>query len=552
MLPAALAMTVAVALATGTAITTMAVPAQAQEAVGGNNDDNKGCGNSKVCYIEITRDGFVPDDVRIGAQSTVVWKNIDDRIHAVSIYTRGGTLVFNSTLLRTGEIFQFTFAGNTFGTYEYFDEASSGMGGRITVAPDVGEGAARHVKVDFNSPGSGIESIFLSRGSVTGVELVPELKAIRVSLDAGQNDDTLRVKLDRNLIDAKDEGGRDARFEVTADGERVRYKEMVTAGERMLEIPVKSGADAVEIAGTHVSTQVLGYDMAVEALEEAEATTDGYRESGVIVSEADDLLMQARNAFEAGRYMFAKELAKEATEVAHAAGQAASVASRAMGEAEASIKATKTLGIDVSDAERILVQTREKYSYGGYDEALNMAVQARIAAASRTDQLALFGAIGASAGIIYLFLRFKGIGGGGAGQKGGISPVLEERQPPLQQQQQQAGDSRDMEEEKRQTRLDLDRVFAEKPHLREDDRQVLRYVVDRGGEVLLAEIRNDFDLPKSTAWRLVKRLEREELVQIIKFGNQNLVRCVDGRQEDSGSDGSKTRDETEESESLQN
>lgn len=549
-------MTVAVALATGAAMmAAVVVPALAQEAAGGGNG-NKGCGNSKVCYIEITRDGFVPDDVRISAQSTVVWKNVDDRIHAVSIYTKGGTLVFNSTLLRTGDIFQFTFAGNTFGTYEYFDEASSGMGGRITVAPDIGEGAGRHVKVDFNSPGSGIGSIFLSRGSVTGVEMVPELKAIKVSLDAGQ-DDTLRVKLDRNLIDAKDEGGRDARFQVTADGERVRYKEMVTAGERMLEIPVKSGTDAVEIAGTHVSTQVLGYDMAVEALEEAEATTDGYRESGVIVSEADDLLMQARSAFEAGRYMFAKELAKEATDVAHAAGQAASVASRAMGEAEASIKATKTLGIDVSDAERILVQTREKYSYGGYDEALNMAVQARIAAASRTDQLALFGAIGASAGIIYLFLRFKGIGGG-AGHKGVTSPVLEERPPPLQQPQQQAQDSSrgTGEGEKRQAlRLDLDMIFAEKPHLREDDRQVLRYVVDRGGEVLLAEIRNDFDLPKSTAWRLVKRLEREELVQIIKFGNQNLVKCVDGSQVCSGSDGDddkgKASDETEH-ERLQN
>ena len=42
----------------------------------------------------------------------------------------------------------------------------------------------------------------------------------------------------------------------------------------------------------------------------------------------------------------------------------------------------------------------------------------------------------------------------------------------------------------------------------------------------LAEIRNRFDLPKSTAWRLVKRLEREELVHVVKFGNQNLVRCA--------------------------
>ncbi len=74
--------------------------------------------------------------------------------------------------------------------------------------------------------------------------------------------------------------------------------------------------------------------------------------------------------------------------------------------------------------------------------------------------------------------------------------------------------------------LDLDVVFAEKPHIRSGDRDVLRYVVEQqNGEALLADIRNKFLLPKSSAWRLVKRLEREELVEITKFGNQNLIRC---------------------------
>ena len=41
---------------------------------------------------------------------------------------------------------------------------------------------------------------------------------------------------------------------------------------------------------------------------------------------------------------------------------------------------------------------------------------------------------------------------------------------------------------------------------------------------VVAEIRNQFGLPKSTAWRLMRRLEREELVEITKFGNQNMVR----------------------------
>ena len=38
------------------------------------------------------------------------------------------------------------------------------------------------------------------------------------------------------------------------------------------------------------------------------------------------------------------------------------------------------------------------------------------------------------------------------------------------------------------------------------------------------EIRDRFDLPKTTVWRLVKRLKREDLVDIEKVDRQNLIR----------------------------
>jgi uncharacterized membrane protein len=270
----------------------------------------------------------------------------------------------------------------------------------------------------------------------------------------------------------------------------------------MVYVPLSQGAGTIKVEGTYVSTELLGHDSAVSTLKEADATVGQYRDKGVIVSEADDLLLQARNAFGSGKYSFAEELASEAIQVAHSANRAASAASRAMDEAEASIKTTKTLGLDVSDAEEILVNTKEKYSYGGYGEALNMAVQARIAAASKSDQIVLMGTVFASvaAGFAYFYRRTQG-------RNTAVTPEVQQEPPAADQ------------------KLDLEKTFTEKPHLRSDDRQVLQYIVDRGGEVLLAEIRNDFGLPKSSAWRLVKRLEREELIDIIKFGNQNLVKC---------------------------
>jgi uncharacterized membrane protein len=259
------------------------------------------------------------------------------------------------------------------------------------------------------------------------------------------------------------------------------------------------------MAGSYASTALLGYDEANAALKDAAAAMSTYKAQGLVMGEADGLLLQAKDAFSEGKYPFAKDLAREATSIANTSGRTALAASKAMGEAESSIATAKNFGIDVSDAEEIMLHTKEKYAYGSYDEALNMAVQAKVAAASRSEQFMLLGVIVASSAVaVYLYLTRR------TGKKEQVAP----QEPPA-----------DIIEQDAEQQVDLDRVFAEKPHLRQDDRQVLGYVVQKGGEALLADIRNNFGLPKSTAWRLVKRLEREELVEIIKFGNQNLVKC---------------------------
>ncbi|HKU50091.1 MAG TPA: hypothetical protein VJP79_09090 [Nitrososphaera sp.] len=68
------------------------------------------------------------------------------------------------------------------------------------------------------------------------------------------------------------------------------------------------------------------------------------------------------------------------------------------------------------------------------------------------------------------------------------------------------------------------KIVEEKPHLRPEDQDVLRYLADKEGAAFESEIRTKFQLPKTTIWRLVKRLEREELVEIRKAGGQNLIK----------------------------
>jgi hypothetical protein len=68
------------------------------------------------------------------------------------------------------------------------------------------------------------------------------------------------------------------------------------------------------------------------------------------------------------------------------------------------------------------------------------------------------------------------------------------------------------------------KIMEEKPHLRPEDQEVLMYLAEKEGAAFESEIRAKFQLPKTTIWRLVKRLEREELVEIRKAGGQNLIK----------------------------
>jgi len=64
--------------------------------------------------------------------------------------------------------------------------------------------------------------------------------------------------------------------------------------------------------------------------------------------------------------------------------------------------------------------------------------------------------------------------------------------------------------------------FVLKRGLSQDEVRVLEFVRARG-RVSEAEIRSELALPKTTVWRVVRRLERRGLVKVRKIGNRNEV-----------------------------
>jgi uncharacterized membrane protein len=60
--------------------------------------------------------------------------------------------------------------------------------------------------------------------------------------------------------------------------------------------------------------------------------------------------------------------------------------------------------------------------------------------------------------------------------------------------------------------------------MREDDKEIIKFNFDNGGQVLESELRKKFLQPRTTMWRAVKRLERLGVIEIDKKDLQNLVK----------------------------
>ena len=72
--------------------------------------------------------------------------------------------------------------------------------------------------------------------------------------------------------------------------------------------------------------------------------------------------------------------------------------------------------------------------------------------------------------------------------------------------------------------FDLERLFKDYTHLRMDDKEVIRYLADNGGESFAAEIRDRFEIPRTSLWRMIRRLEGEEVITVDNIGGQSLVK----------------------------
>jgi hypothetical protein len=296
---------------------------------------------------------------------------------------------------------------------------------------------------------------------------------------------------------------------------------------------------------------------------------------GIVLTNARGLLQRAIDARDAGKFTDAEKLADQANDAAIAAGRDFDAAQKALTNAEAQINmAAADRRRDNAAMQQMLEQANNEFASGNYVEARNSAEQAITAINDTSTQpefpLFLILAAAAAAAVIgtIIFLRMR--------KHQSLLPQLHRRNKPNsaddniskaeqqlfprttpsvpevdQEQEREIQGHQDMAESLQETRINqipsmisdspidisvlshiVGKILQEKPHLRPEDRQVLNYLVEKEGAAFESEIRSKFQLPKTTIWRLVKRLEREEVVEIRKASGQNLIKLRFENKED--------------------
>jgi hypothetical protein len=297
---------------------------------------------------------------------------------------------------------------------------------------------------------------------------------------------------------------------------------------------------------------------------------------GIVLTSAKDMLQRAREARDDRRFTEAERLADQANDAAIATGREYDAAREAIGNAEAQINNAAAGGdrLDNAVTMQMLEQANNEFAIGNYTEARNSARDAITTLGEKRAQaqtpmpvmiIAItIAAIVAAGGIgATIFLRKRrhltpvprlhkandlpkdnsnnNIGSRAAAifrPTNSVGPVESKRDIEELEEQQEVAES--VEETNSvppmpttisdspidSTTLShiVGNILVERPHLRPEDQQVLKFLAEKEGAAFESEIRTKFQIPKTTIWRLVKRLEREELVEIRKAGGQNLIK----------------------------
>jgi uncharacterized membrane protein len=279
--------------------------------------------------------------------------------------------------------------------------------------------------------------------------------------------------------------------------------EMIETSDNRVELLMN--ASLIEV--TYVIGVVGTEEHAQIVLSEAETIIMAIKNLGINITEAETALQEAEDAFNLGNYVEAETLGYEAKNLAIQINQTATQARSKMDEAEEAIDNAQNEGrtLRLNEAQNLLDQANSAYNNGNYSEATNLATQAitkaeeaEIFLSEETDSLLIYGIFGAI--LIPSIIIF------------GFFFIRSRRKTEVR------------EVKKKKRRIDVERIFRVHKDLMPEEKQAIQFLAENNGEAFEADLYEYVKLPRTTTWRLVKRLEGMGIIKRSKFRRQNLIR----------------------------
>ena len=268
-------------------------------------------------------------------------------------------------------------------------------------------------------------------------------------------------------------------------------------GISMLEETVSLTMPAGAIEITYVLGVVGTREHALALINEAEAMIEEIKLGDVAVVEAETLLQLAKNAYDEGQYVKAEQYADQARNSAMETSNLAQEARTKIDDAQSAIDAADNAGRTtlLDDAREELQVAETVFNSGNYSLAGSFAQQsletAQISEKPASNMLTyLFGSIGLVLVALLLFsLRKK--------------------------EKNQLGHEMRI--------IDLERLFSQNTQLRLDEREVIKFIAEAREGVFVSELRQRFDIPRSSTWRMIRRLEDNEIIETRPVGRETFV-----------------------------
>jgi uncharacterized membrane protein len=261
---------------------------------------------------------------------------------------------------------------------------------------------------------------------------------------------------------------------------------------------------------------------------------------GINLGSVKDILLNAKTALNQSNFIDAERLATNASDLSSTITESFEVSKDMISNATRKIEEFQAMSVDTSQASEFVSKSNMEFSQGNYPKAIEYANLALNSLEVEQEQPLLYSnmlyllliPLAASVGF-FMLRKYR------RNSDSQMQAFVNKNNPYGSDNQDNIYDEKNFHNKQffseEQTNTDISirksdlqnfvsEVIREKGNLKPEEKEILLYISEKEGAAFEGEIRSKFILPKTSLWRLIKRLERENLIEVTKIGGQNLIK----------------------------